>query len=440
VKFGVADAVKWLLLYLALAAAPVLIAYAGPIPGPRSFWIEFSVGLGFVGLAILGLQFLLTGRFRNIATSFGLDSMLQFHRQAGIVAFAFILAHPLILFATNRDYLSFLDPRVNFLRSLALTAVIGALVLLIVTTLWRQKLDIQYEWWRSAHGLLALFVVFVGIVHILQVGHYVAVWWKQAIWIALTVGAMFTVTKTRILNPLRSKRRPFEVVEVREERGDSWTLVFEPKGHHGIRFDAGQFIWMTLGPTPFSLQQHPYSLSSSATRPDRPEITAKALGDFSSTLKDVEIGTPAFLEGPFGAFTPNDDQSRNVCFIVGGVGITPVMSMLKTFRDRKDRRTMLLLYGNRDWDEVLFREELEALQDELDLTIVHVLSDPHDDWEGERGRVTPELIDRYSPHVEGSLMEFYVCGPEPLMDAAEQHLRKRGVPPKDIFSERFQIV
>lgn len=438
-KISLLHASGWLLAYLVLAVAPMVVAYAGPVPAPRGFWFEFSVGLGFVGLAMMALQFVLTGRFRSVAASAGLDSMLQLHRQLGLAAFFFILAHPLILFVTEPAYLAFLDPRVNLPRAVALSLVMAGLVLLIVTTIWRQPMKLTYEWWRSVHGLLALMVTFIGVVHILQVGHYVSTFWKQVLWVVITGGALMLLVNTRIIKPLRMIRKPWRVAEVRVERGDAWTLVLAPAGHAGLRFAPGQFVWLTLGDSPFTAQQHPFSISSSAERPARVHLTVKALGDFTARIGETKPGTTAFLEGPYGAFTPDPEPSRGITFIVGGVGITPVMSMLRTFRDRGDRRPLRLVYCNPSAERTLFYDELEALREQLDLTLVHVVEQPPAGWTGEVGMVTPDLIDR---HLPANLrdFEYFVCGPEPMMDAVEPHLRHRGVPLTAIYSERFHIV
>ncbi len=83
-----------------------------------------------------------------------------------------------------------------------------------------------------------------------------------------------------------------------------------------------------------------------------------------------------YIDGPYGAFTsgcPSDTQ----VLIAGGVGITPMMSIIRTLADEGDKRPVILLYGSRDWDSITFREELEAIQPRLNLKVVHVLSDPH---------------------------------------------------------------
>jgi predicted ferric reductase len=273
----------------------------------------------------------------------------------------------------------------------------------------------------------------------LQVGFYISVWWKQAIWVGVTGGAMAMVVKTRVLTPLQSRRRPYELVDLRQERGNAWTIVLAPKGHPRMQFAPGQFAWVTFGSSPFSLQQHPFSFSSSAACPNHLAFTIKALGDFTATVGDLPRGSQAYLEGPYGAFTPNESLRAGV-FIVGGVGITPIMSMLRTFRDRGERSPFLLLYGNRHWEDVLFRDELAELEEVLNLTVVHVLSDAPETWSGESGRITPAVLDRYieDPKWEGA--QYFVCGPPAMMDVIEPALRQRGAPLHSVFSERFQIV
>lgn len=439
-RFTRGQAALWILAYITLAALPVFIAYAGSIPDARGFWIEFAVALGFIGLAMMGLQFILTGRFQWVAGTLGFDLMLQFHRQIGLVAFLMILAHPAILIIADSQYLSFFDPRENLPRAFALVSVVGALVLLIVTTLWRQALHISYEWWRAAHGVLALFIVFVGVVHILQVGFYIAELWKQSIWVVATGAAMAMLINTRVIRPWQMSSRPWRVAEVRQERGESWSLRFEPVGHPGIRFRPGQFGWLILGDSPWTMRQHPFSFSSSAGQPGSLEMTIKELGDFTNTIGQTSVDTTAYIEGPFGAFVPDESPERGMVCIAGGVGVTPIMSMLRTLADQNDPRPITLIYGNGEREQILFHEELEELKQQLHLRIVYVLSRPDEAWDGLEGRLTPDVIGSYLPLATDSGHEYFVCGPEGMMDAVEPYLAEHGVPLADIYAERFQIV
>jgi ferredoxin-NADP reductase len=99
----------------------------------------------------------------------------------------------------------------------------------------------------------------------------------------------------------------------------------------------------------------------------------------------------------------------------------------------------MLVYANREWDGVAFREELEHLKDRLSLTLVHVLERPPDDWTGETGYVTPEVLSRHLPPGYRRF-QFFICGPDPMMDAAEAALVELGVPPDRVHTERFDMV
>lgn len=436
-KFTFSKALTWIALFILLSLVPIALALLGPIPKPRSYWIEFGVGLGFVGIAVMALQFLTTGRLRFIAPVFGPDFVLQFHRQAGIVGFLLVLSHPLVLIFANPDYLAYFDPRVNFLRAVALSAVLIALILLIVTSLWREPVGLNYEWWRLLHGVLALAVVFIGMVHGIQVGHYLEPLWKQGVWAGLLLGTMYLAVHTRVVRPWRLRKRPYRVADIHEEEGDAWTLVLEPDGHSGMTFKAGQYAWITLADSPFRLQQHPFSFSSSA-RQQQICFTAKALGDFTTTWEHIEPGAPAYLEGPYGAFTLDRDAYGAV-LIMGGIGITPAMSILRTMCDEGDLRPVILIYANPAWEEITFREKLDELAEQINLLIVHVLEEPPEDWTGETGYVDEELLAAHLPE-NREAYEYFICGPTPMMNSSEVALRELGISWKQIYSERFQIV
>lgn len=427
----------WVGAFVVLSAAPLLFGVLGPAPAPRPFFVEFGTGLGFVGVGVLAVQLVTTGRFRQIAPVFGADVVLQFHKQAGLVAYALVLAHPVVLLISDPDYIDYLDPRVNLLRALGLSVAIASLTLLIVTSLWRPQMGLRYEWWRALHGVLALVVVFVGMVHGLQVGRHIGSWWEQGVWVGVLCGAMYLVVHSRLVRPWVMARAPYEVVDVHHELGDVVTLTVDPVGHDGLTFQPGQFGWLTLGDTPFSLQQHPFSFSSSALD-RRVSFTAKAIGDFTSSWSDVEVGTRAFVEGPYGGFVL-DDESPGAVFVAGGIGVTPFMSMLKTMRDRGDRRPVTLVYATASLERATFAGELAELLPVLNLEVHHVLEDPPEGWTGASGFIDRELLDRILP-ADRTERDHFICGPEPLMDVTESSLRSLGVSWRRIFTERFQIV
>jgi predicted ferric reductase len=182
---------------------------------------------------------------------------------------------------------------------------------------------------------------------------------------------------------------------------------------------------------------HPFSLSSSAQRPHRPAFTVKALGDFSTSLADLCVGTAILVDGPHGERVHEAGAVRGRLLLAAGIGITPTLSVLRTAAERGERRPILLLYGSRRWEAVTFREELDALERELNLRVVHVLSRPEPDWQGERGRVGEQLVRRYAPR-DLAGWSALVCGPSAMVAEAASTLRRLGMPPAAIQAEGFE--
>lgn len=436
----VAVATFWIGLYLLLTLLPLLVMLLHLVPEGRNFWIEFSVSLGFIGLAMMALQFALTARINRIEASYGVDIILQFHRYISLIAFAFIIIHPLILFVVEPETQQLL----NFFQApwRARFAVIAtlALILLVVTSIGRKRLNIPYETWRTAHGIFAVCAVGFGLAHAMGVGFYLSLFWKSVLWSAIALFALWLLIYVRVVKPWLMTRKPFLVEEVIPQRGDVWTLAVRPIGHEGMRFQPGQFAWITVDISPFRMREHPFSMSSNGDRPDRWEFSIKALGDFTNTIKDIKPGTKVFIDGPYGVFTSDRYwDSAGFVLIAGGIGITPTISMLVTAADRKDDRAFLLIYANKTWEDITFREELDALKEKLDLKIVHVLRKPPEDWTGETGYVDKELLQRYIPLHRGT-RQYFICAAPKMMDLVEIALAELDVPITNIHIEHFNLV
>jgi predicted ferric reductase len=430
----------WIAVYLFFILAPLFALILSASPPARDFWTEFSVALGYAGLATMGLQFGLTARFRYVTEPWGEDVIYHFHRQISLVAVGLVVAHPLILFAVRPELLGLLNSFTAPWRARFAALSTYSLIVLVATALWRTKWKIRYETWHLTHIILAVVAIAAGLLHMVGWSFYLSAPWKRALWIGLTLFWIGLLAYVRIIKPLFMLRRPYRIAELRQERGDSCTLAMQPDGHAGFRFSPGQFGWLTVFGGPFKITGHPFSFSSSADATDgRVEMTIRNLGDFTSTIGTVPVGQRVYLDGPYGAFTLDRNPADMHVLIAGGVGVTPMMSILRTFADRGDRRPVILLYGSRDWDSITFREELEALAPRLDLTVVHVLSNPPEGWTGERGFINAEIFRRHLPPPYAD-HEYFICGPDAMMDAIETALGELRVPMAKYHSERYSFV
>ncbi|HME23275.1 MAG TPA: ferric reductase-like transmembrane domain-containing protein [Acetobacteraceae bacterium] len=429
----------WIIVYLFFILAPLFALLTAPLPPARDFWTEFSAALGYAGLAMMGLQFGLTARFRYVTEPWGEDVIYHFHRQISLIAVGLVVAHPLILFAVRPELLALLNSIAAPWRARFAALSIYSLIALVAMALRRAKWNIRYETWHVTHIVLAVVAVVAGLLHMVGWSFYLAAPGKRALWIGLTIFWIALLLYVRVVKPLFMLRRPYRVVEVRQERGDTWTLVMQPDGHPGFRFSPGQFGWLTLWGTPFKITGHPFSFSSSAAVADgRVEMTIRNLGDFTSTIHKVSLAQRVYLDGPYGAFTIDRNPADMHVLVAGGVGVTPMISMIRTLADRGDKRPVILLYGSKDWESITFREELEAVTARLNLTIVHVLANPPADWTGEHGFITAAVFKRHLPPPYAD-HEYFICGPDVMMDAIEKTLGELNVPLAKYHSERYSF-
>jgi predicted ferric reductase len=429
----------WISLYLVVVLVPVFLMLVAPVPSGRGFWLEFSVALGFVGLTQIAVQFVLIARFKNVTAPYGIDIILQYHRQIAIVAVGAILLHPIIIFVDNPSRLKLANPIGGNWASRAAWVAVLALVAIVITSQFRQRLKIDYEWWRTSHLVLGVTAIVFAQLHVSLAGLYTNTAWKQAIWIAMAATMVGLVAYLRLITPALQRGYWWRVAEVRPERGNTHTLVLDPVNHEGMRFKPGQFAWLKLSESPFTLEEHPFSFSSSAERPERIEFGIKALGDFTSAIGRTPPGTRVYVDGPHGAFSIDRYAAVGYVFIAGGVGITPIMSFLHTMADREDPRPALLLYADKTWDAVAYREEIEALRPRFQLEVVYVLEQPPEGWTGEQGFVTRDLLERHLP--KDKLERYiFVCGPPVMMDAVHAALLDLGVDEAHIQMERFNLV
>ncbi len=430
----------WLAVYLAVVTAPLFVLLLGPVPPPGGFWWDFSMALGFAAAAMMGVQFLLTARFRRATMPFGIDIVYHFHRYLAVCALVIAVAHVLIIRVDNPAALGAAHPMEASAHMTAGRAALLLFALVIATSLLRRRLRIEYEWWRWTHTAAATAAFVLALWHVLGTGYYTGTPWKQALWAGYGLFWVALIAHVRLVRPWRMPRAHWRVAEVRRERGDAYTLALEPVGHAGMRFQPGQFAWLTLGASPYALREHPFSIASSAERAGRIELGIKAVGDFTRAAVETPAGREAFLDGPYGAFSiDRQPRAPGFVFIAGGVGIAPIISMLRTLADRGDRRPLLLIYGNRRWERALYREEIDALAGRLDLRVVHVIGEPPPQWQGERGLLTPEILERHLPENRGDL-HYYLCGPTAMTRAAERWLAALGVPRTRVHSELFEWV
>ena len=434
----------WLSLYLILITLPLGVAIIWPgefadIP----LLMKLGVGFGFLAFTVLGLEFSLISKIQSVASALGMDALIRFHRQMGLVATLLVIGHAAALVYNGYplEWLNPFGPDTTWAMRWGLIAAL-ALLLLIFTSLARQQLRIPYEWWQWTHDLLAKVVVVSALAHLLMVGAFSA---QRAMQIVIGGGVLLIVGISvyfQVVRPLWLWSRPWTVVENLKVSADTHTLRLRPHNHPGFRFEPGQFAWLNTGTSPFHKDRHPISMSSAA--PDELgqaiEFTVKDLGDWSGKkVPALQAGTKIWVDGPYGVFTPDREQGPGYVLIGGGVGITPLLSICETFAARGDLRPVYLFYGSASVESLRFRDRLAALQNRMNLHVIYALEKPPEGWQGEKGYITQAVLEKHLP-AQQKRFQYFICGPGPMMDSVERILPKLGIPGTQVHTERFVMV
>lgn len=432
--------IAWIAAIPAVLALPFVVLLRGERVEGNGFLFDLSMGFGFGALAVAGLQFALTARFRRLSHPFGIDIVYVFHRYMAIGALGLMLAHFGILYFWFEEALGVLNPLEARWELTSARLALLCFVGLVATSELRKWLKLEYGWWRYLHVALAIIGFGAAIAHVLGVGRFTADPSTRVLWLGVTLGWLAMLLWVRIGKPWSQKRNPWIVVDNIAHHGGVHQLVLRPQGKPLSNHKPGQFAWLTLERSPFGLGEHPFTISSPPEHGPEVTLSIKALGDFTEQAVEVENGAVAYLDGPYGTFSiDTHPDADGFVMIAGGVGITPMMSNLHAMDARHDTRPAVLFYCNKAWDDAAFRDELAELSGRINLKVVHVLEEPPEDWDGETGRLSAEILRQHLPE-NGRGWPHMVCGPKPLTDAARKDLLKLGVPFNTITNEIFDMV
>jgi len=441
-KSGRLAAAVRLVIYGVVALSPLAsVAFLRPLTD-HGFVYTIGKNLALVGFTILALQFVLSARIPWIERPFGLNVLLQFHKAMAILAALLLTAHPVLLAIGGRDWSLLLGPQVIWHIWLGRIALLILLVHVLLAS-FRFVIRLNYETWRFVHNLGAAMILPLGFFHSWKAGGDLQSSWMKSLWAVLLFAAVASYVRHRVLRPVLLRRRPFRVTDVRRETDGVWTIdLVPPDGMRRFDYLPGQFHFLTFQRAPnLPVEEHPWTIASSPTACDGLSSTIKESGDFTVSIGKTKPGDTVLVDGPFGRFSyVLHPDERELVFIAGGIGITPLMSMLRHIRDTRAERNVTLLYANRGEDDIVFRDELADMErtGAVQLNVVHVLSRPSDAWPGERGRLDEEKIKRcVGP--EPARYAFYVCGPPAFIRQTITTLRTARVPAARIHFERFDL-
>lgn len=246
--------------------------------------------------------------------------------------------------------------------------------------------------------------------------------------------------KAAVINRLHPSRLELTVSEIIVENENTKTLRLASKGRILPPFLAGQYLSVSVQIDGVRTSR-PYSISSSAAQTAYYDITVGRVKDgFVSNylLDEVKVGDTLITSGPLGNFYYNPlYHSKKLVFIAGGTGVTPFMSMIRTFTDQGlDDLDILLIYGCRSVKDALFLSELKHRAEvHSNFRFELVLSHPDSGDQGRTGFIDANVIKELVDDIQGAT--FYMCGPSAMQKFCTKELESLGVKRRALRTEAF---
>ena len=392
--------------------------------------------MGMVAGCLLLLQIVLSARLKCLDRIFGLGNLFRFHRITGFIIACLIIMHPIMIFIPeNRIFIPF---ELRYWPEFVGFFLLFLIIFSVISSHWRAWLRLSFHYWWPIHRWSAALIVVAFWVHLLSVSDtFEQKLPHMAAFCAMGIcGLLFIWIRTRAL---RNRRRSFLITTIEPAGKDAVCLKISAKARHMPLYTPGQFSFLTFFSNHISREEHPFSITSTPTKNAGLEFIVRTTGDWTSKLNNLNPGESVLMNGPYGLFSHLKIPKKNeIIMIAGGIGITPMLSMLRYMADYKDQRKVTLIWSNKTRNHILFPDKFQNLAAQLKgLRILHVLTrDP--EFSGEKGRLERPKIKKLLSGCSRS-SAIFICGPEEMMKQVRRSLVSIGFARRMIFMERFSL-
>ncbi len=431
------------LVWLNGAVPLVLLAYDAWKHRLGANGVNFALHTtGLLALLFFVLSLVITPLKRVL----GWPELVASRRSLGLYGFFYLSVHFAIFFVFDREASVSSTVHEILTRRYLQLGTIGLLLFvpLAVTSADRMITLLGPRRWKRLHRLSYVATTLGAIHYILLVKSDL----RQPIVFASLLGGLlgFRVVAHFVDKRRRAKKKPWSGIlridRTIDETHDVRTFRFVAQGGGKLPFThlPGQYLNIALQVDGKRVNRS-YTIASSPAQHDYCEITVKKAdqGVASNHLHGaLREGATFEVTAPAGRFVFDGKGASRVLLIAGGVGITPVMSMLRALTDRSWPGEIELVFSTKTQADIVFARELadlEARHSNVHVSITLTREPDGSDWAGARGQITASWLERLAPRLRETPV--FLCGPDPMMEGMKALLAGLGVPPENVHLEAF---
>lgn len=224
--------------------------------------------------------------------------------------------------------------------------------------------------------------------------------------------------------------RRFKIIDKKIQEG-ILILTIQTEDGKPFQFNAGQFVSISIP----DLQAKPafFSIASPPSWNDKLQFTINIVGQRTRKLSEMNINEILEVNGPFGKMKIPDENE--VVFIAGGVGVAPMISMIRQIKEGGVDKKATLIYSVRDPKLILFKDELDKYNQTPNLKVCVTVTDENEAWKGFKGRICPDMVNDVVTNVKNK--KYFICGPTKMGVAMKEMLIDMGVKEENIDMEAW---
>ena len=389
---------------------------------------NISIYAGIVAYVLFLTQLLLSARVHWIERMLGQDMLLRMHGFLGLAVFGAIALHGVLKFVyIGTSFQSFL----GVLAAGIYIVLAPAAILILQGRIKKKVKSPPYERAKVRHNIFVAAAVLV-VVHVQLASSTYSLLIRLVVigWAAICIGAYIN---HKFIRPRRLK--PFAVETVEQPSNDVVAITLAPPSGagsdgtvEGFAREAGQFAYYRFYSDSLGPEEHPFTIASAPK--DKMKIIARQSGDYAKALSGIKSGDTVKAAGPYGRFVCDRSATTPLYMLAGGIGITPMLSMISDPETRANR-PISLLWSVRNSSDLLSAKEIEQFRDEIRFQPFFTRAG------AQSHRVDTEAIQQFVKAEDRKSAEFYVCGPAGFISSVTRLLKKTGVPRRHIHSEKF---
>lgn len=407
--------------------------------------ISYAVGL--LAYALMLTVLFLSSRPRWIEQKMGLPNMYEIHGYLTIIVMILIAIHVALQWTGQWFSRMSVISQTGYIAVVCMVLVfisgffsLSSLFIARFPSLLRLKEHVfnrELMLWMQRGSLIAIVAVYV---------HIVLIPYLQSN--LLFIGLLTFYTLVAIGYYARWKWQlahlpDYQLVSKHRPTSETWRLTFRPKTGGLLSYRPGYYFFIRFKTDTMTREAHPFSVSSAITyqNSDEVEFIIKEVGDWTGDLAEVTLGSLATLEGPYGNFYPSQVEKINhpLVLIAGGIGITPLLSILRFEHNRQTGRKIDLIWGVNRLDDLFAIDEFNQMRASNPNFRYHIILSGEKVDGYAHGFVDETYLNKIGLSDSWQQSSFHVCGPAPMLTAMKNLLANKDVPSEVIYIDDFSF-